>query len=209
MQTGIRGHHAKGNTSTDVEKTKKIYGLAAPEQKHLHGRGEDVRGSSTNCFAGETPPRTWRRQKSYGVFYSWFRNTSTDVEKTDLPCFGLVAPRKHLHGRGEDEPVRFQLRLLRETPPRTWRRLSLLWNMVGSLGNTSTDVEKTPSGARQIGEQEKHLHGRGEDNKQDALAGEEEETPPRTWRRLKNPFSVSPGARNTSTDVEKTNCCTR
>ena len=31
-----------------------------------------------------------------------------------------------------------------ETPPRTWRRLTHKRLLFGCLGNTSTDVEKTP-----------------------------------------------------------------
>ena len=71
----------------------------------------------------ETPPRTWRRPHGLDVLFEPVRNTSTDVEKTELPALLLDTLRKHLHGRGEDpKPMKISQRI---------------------TGNTSTDVEKT------------------------------------------------------------------
>ena len=55
----------------------------------------------------------------------------------------LVGFRKHLHGRGEDFMMKGNPFPLGETPPRTWRRLSLFKNIPQEVRNTSTDVEKT------------------------------------------------------------------
>ena len=50
----------------------------------------------------------------------------------------------------------------------------------------------------------KHLHGRGEDPVKQHQNEHEEETPPRTWRRLAEVIKTLERLRNTSTDVEKT-----
>ena len=72
----------KGNTSTDVEKTRVSVSGDICHEKHLHGRGEDRVG----------------RVKDQCIL----RNTSTDVEKTTLISPACTIMRKHLHGRGED-----------------------------------------------------------------------------------------------------------
>ena len=74
------------------------------------------------------------------------------------------------------------------------------------MGNTSTDVEKTPCCAQENDRRRKHLHGRGEDSARTQAVVAIEETPPRTWRRpsLKEWLPLTGG--NTSTDVEKTHC---
>ena len=112
------------------------------------------------------------------------RNTSTDVEKTDISHLCYKQFWKHLHGRGEDTGSIESISSFSETPPRTWRRPPSLCLGTRWRGNTSTDVEKTDS--RQIGHRSarKHLHGRGEDRPDN--------------RRSRH------RARNTSTDVEKT-----
>ena len=91
-----------------------------------------------------------------------------------------------------------------ETPPRTWRRRGI--KAAGRLasGNTSTDVEKTPSRLPLTIGVEKHLHGRGEDCMNASLTAMTLETPPRTWRRLRDENLQDSFNRNTSTDVEKT-----
>ncbi len=91
-----------------------------------------------------------------------------------------------------------------ETPPRTWRRpldgrLNFhLWR------NTSTDVEKTLELNNECHLAQKHLHGRGEDGNTKRPHLYDEETPPRTWRRLAQHIKRHLRDRNTSTDVEKT-----
>ena len=70
---------------------------------------------------------------------------------------------KHLHGRGEDMLARLSTPIVPETPPRTWRRPSLLYFSKKLFRNTSTDVEKTPGQSQGDEKTWKHLHGRGED----------------------------------------------
>ena len=132
-----------GNTSTDVEKTARGSSETAPTEKHLHGRGEDMKMAIGLSCLMETPPRTWRRPAYISVCVRHGGNTSTDVEKTGWGSMPLC-----LHP---------------ETPPRTWRRLN--GSMVGdsSQRNTSTDVEKTRRKTFFDNLTRKHLHGRGED----------------------------------------------
>ena len=172
------------NTSTDVEKT----------QSHHHQLGRRK----------ETPPRTWRRLDRNTVGSQAAGNTSTDVEKTKLSTENLPLKTKHLHGRGEDQGTTSNLPNRSETPPRTWRRRKRGRNRHNRAGNTSTDVEKTLRPKPQPRCLQKHLHGRGEDLPPGTLVTHAEETPPRTWRRLKTTGTEPPRLRNTSTDVEKT-----
>ena len=53
----------KRNTPTGVGKTRRSRGRAGRREKHPHGRGEDRVMASLSCFAMETPPRAWGRQK--------------------------------------------------------------------------------------------------------------------------------------------------
>ena len=100
--------------------------------------------------------------------------------------------------------MRLWLRPTIETPPRTWRRRSRGHFRYLACGNTSTDVEKTSIIAGAVGEHQKHLHGRGEDESLPGVMSRPIETPPRTWRRRDRgrQGELHPG--NTSTDVEKT-----
>ena len=112
-----------GNTSTDVEKTISVTLMA--------------------LSYGETPPRTWRRLLPMRPSSDGAGNTSTDVEKTYRTYRERGSIEKHLHGRGEDNPAKWQGNLDQETPPRTWRRPVDACVDKGINGNTSTDVEKT------------------------------------------------------------------
>ena len=132
----------------------------------------------------ETPPRTWRRRTSLTGTAGAPRNTSTDVEKTTRVHLRVRALQKHLHGRGEDSD--------RWIPRRQ------------TEGNTSTDVEKTEVTYGSHGKTEKHLHGRGEDATRLVATSTIIETPPRTWRRLRDFGERCRHCGNTSTDVEKT-----
>ena len=132
-----------GNTSTDVEKTDYLRQAGIRCEKHLHGRGEDTDEPPIILDAWETPPRTWRRQVPLADSSSFWRNTSTDVEKTCQLTWEPNQQQKHLHGRGEDSVVRMESGTLAETPPRTWRRPNAVFEAVCRAGNTSTDVEKT------------------------------------------------------------------
>ena len=70
-----------------------------------------------------------------------------------------------------------------ETPPRTWRRLTVEPQNWLGIRNTSTDVEKTKVFDRRPLKIKKHLHGRGEDLSVFSKTLMVLETPPRTWRR--------------------------
>ena len=111
--------------------------------KHLHGHGEDIALRADSLNHTETPPRTWRRQLPGQQALAVARNTSTDVEKTEVLCLGIQVNQKHLHGRGEDVWMTSTSLTCRETPPRTWRRLCAVQAAEVDQGNTSTDVEKT------------------------------------------------------------------
>ena len=156
------------------------------------------------AYVVETPPRTWRRRGDALRSETRVRNTSTDVEKTSKVAPMGRPSRKHLHGRGEDQTIRTRWFGASETPPRTWRRL---WKSPANaqwLGNTSTDVEKTPFISFYFLSFWKHLHGRGEDLSLRGGQAPDFETPPRTWRRLWTKIKDGAASRNTSTDVEKT-----
>ena len=112
-----------GNTSTDVEKTRKRGTKRERGRKHLHGRGEDLKRFYLGRSDRETPPRTWRRQRPLIGLAFHFRNTSTDVEKTAVDFSQMPTDK--------------------ETPPRTWRRHHHGRKSGCRPGNTSTDVEKT------------------------------------------------------------------
>ena len=151
------------NTSTDVEKTWRFDRQGRHHEKHLHGRGEDFAREGPREAVQETPPRTWRRPGAHAGSATTDGNTSTDVEKTAPASTSQRLPRKHLHGRGEDEFQHLLAELELETPPRTWRRRC--WRLGGNLvgRNTSTDVEKTDKSRLTDLRAGKHLHGRGED----------------------------------------------
>ena len=192
------------NTSTDVEKTRPESSSRRRAWKHLHGRGEDFEAARQSEPSGETPPRTWRRQLPGQQALAVARNTSTDVEKTNQNGPYETTYEKHLHGRGEDKFRRWLGCPVLETPPRPWRRLSARHDDLHILRNTSTDVEKTASCAWCRSCTWKHLHGRGEDFDFVDSRMRNEETPPRTWRRLVSMNYTASQLRNTSTDVEKT-----
>ena len=173
-----------GNTSTDVEKTQKQADHASAQEKHLHGRGEDLDFVLVVNWFEETPPRTWRRHRRAADHSRCLGNTSTDVEKTPAQAHSDRSIWKHLHGRGEDLISRSIFFLTAETPPRTWRRQVQEVAGMSSARNTSTDVEKTGSNAPRSTPGWKHLHGRGED------------------LGIRSAADCAP--RNTSTDVEKT-----
>ncbi len=162
--------------------------------------------TSRQPLTGETPPRTWRRLGQRHIPSRCVGNTSTDVEKTSVRCMPKRRPEKHLHERGEDEGGDKPESKMEETPPRTWRRRIMRAQVNFGSRNTSTDVEKTGRRPLRRNFREKHLHGRGEDLVARFQKHRESETPPRTWRRLRNSAYGFNYFGNTSTDVEKT-CC--
>ena len=151
------------NTSTDVEKTPNVATTPIGSWKHLHGRGEDLQVNVKSGQRIETPPRTWRRPGHITIAVDVEGNTSTDVEKTQRSFWACARPWKHLHGRGEDSLGPPGGQGWAETPPRTWRRQRRSHDHWLHIGNTSTDVEKTKRVVPVELDDEKHLHGRGED----------------------------------------------
>ena len=90
------------NTPTDVGKTLEAMKTLAPEEKHPHGRGEDLHNKGKRIVLVETPPRTWGRQSRTLDIRATARNTPTDVGKTHQTLSALQQLWKHPHGRGED-----------------------------------------------------------------------------------------------------------
>ncbi len=96
----------EGNTPTGVGKTAAARGRLAYLRKHPHGRGEDVKGEVAGRGGRETPPRAWGRPALLLPKATPLRNTPTGVGKTIYPHQISVLPRKHPHGRGEDQDYR-------------------------------------------------------------------------------------------------------
>ncbi len=193
-----------GNTSTCVEKTQAADRFYRLLKKHLHVRGEDAQREGEADTSLETPPRAWRRQSVVSSTVHRLRNTSTCVEKTSFSTSISEPNWKHLHVRGEDSMHTAPAARQTETPPRAWRRPDTSPESIKKMGNTSTCVEKTLSTGRDARPTWKHLHVRGEDSIYEWAKGNNEETPPRAWRRRWGSFTTMLGARNTSTCVEKT-----
>ena len=152
-------------------------------RKHPHARGEDSLLSCSASPSFETPPRTWGRPKSFLMFKSPVGNTPTHVGKTTGTCFEQDNREKHPHARGEDLGNFRRPKPKKETPPRTWGRLSLKNTKKGNNRNTPTHVGKTRFYPVRPLRRLKHPHARGEDvvvwiGYQFLL-----ETPPRTWGR--------------------------
>ena len=132
----------------------------------------------------ETPPRTWGRLVS--------------------PCQNPQIYEKHPHARGEDPRRRVGSGRVLETPPRTWGRLASLGRRFRMGRNTPTHVGKTPCGIRKARPRRKHPHARGEDLRDQWGKWLAEETPPRTWGRLRGDALARLRDRNTPTHVGKT-----
>ena len=198
------GQEWRRNTSTHVEKTEKIIGGLKHAWKHLHARGENTYVYAPFCMSEETPPRTWRKPLPFLRPSACLRNTSTHVEKTFRSRCRNDRERKHLHARGENLVLVEILLIVEETPPRTWRKPAPCVSTDRRRGNTSTHVEKTHFHAVGVSSCEKHLHARGENQLRWRRERLIEETPPRTWRKLRKLRTNRGLSRNTSTHVEKT-----
>ncbi len=70
------------NTPTGVGKTIMVRKQVEMRQKHPHGRGEDIAGTTTIRRAAETPPRAWGRLDFKHVSGFGKGNTPTGVGKT-------------------------------------------------------------------------------------------------------------------------------
>jgi hypothetical protein len=122
--TELSLHLYLGNTPTGVGKTCPVEIEVIKIEKHPHGRGEDVLPIIRGMREAETPPRAWGRHQQGGVGVLKSGNTPTGVGKTRRLSRALPSPRKHPHGRGEDEPTHLIIKRCAETPPRAWGRRS-------------------------------------------------------------------------------------
>ena len=106
--------------------------------------------------------------------------------------------------RGEDGSYAKEARIIMETPPHAWGRLTKKTIAVTITGNTPTCVGKTIAAAQVPHQVRKHPHMRGEDLFPRLLASCPTETPPHAWGRLGKSASRMPLSRNTPTCVGKT-----
>ena len=97
-----RINRRRRNTPTGVGKTLKGLPSFKGEQKHPHGRGEDVQRQRETHNRAETPPRAWGRQYRFPDPRKTVGNTPTGVGKTSQDAIQPVRREKHPHGRGED-----------------------------------------------------------------------------------------------------------
>ncbi len=112
--------------------------------------------------------------------------------------------QKHPHARGEDINLLGVGTSKTETPPRTWGRRRSFTSSMLSVRNTPTHVGKTPSLDEIVCAYQKHPHARGEDRAVVVVWFPVLETPPRTWGRPIQSFTVVSCNRNTPTHVGKT-----
>ncbi len=181
-----------------------MYSCVPVLQKHPHGRGEDGGRRAENTTCTETPPRAWGRLLTGRLRLRTSGNTPTGVGKTQT--FRPAAPsrQKHPHGRGEDPHGLPFCSLCLETPPRAWGRLSRRQRRRVFSGNTPTGVGKTQPVVEHVYMQQKHPHGRGEDDILDSNGLDDTETPPRAWGRLAANTITGAKIGNTPTGVGKT-----
>ena len=90
------------NTPTGVGKTRSLAEKHLKKKKHPHGRGEDRRPVRRRLCGSETPPRAWGRLDMAARQGCRTGNTPTGVGKTRERSSRRWLPRKHPHGRGED-----------------------------------------------------------------------------------------------------------
>ena len=153
------------------------------DQKHPHGRGEDLKSTKKSAQARETPPRAWGRRAVPALAVAVSGNTPTGVGKTVASAAASGLGRKHPHGRGEDPVTPDTATRLPETPPRAWGRPSFFLAALVGLGNTPTGVGKTRRYRLGVHLTRKHPHGRGEDWPLASMPSCFQETPPRAWGR--------------------------
>ena len=174
------------------------------DQKHPHGRGEDLKSTKKSAQARETPPRAWGRRAVPALAVAVSGNTPTGVGKTVASAAASGLGRKHPHGRGEDSPCGASSPDRCETPPRAWGRPHAALHSSIKCRNTPTGVGKTGVSWQGVCRNRKHPHGRGEDPFPVASSMPTSETPPRAWGRR----GVRRGPRcrlgNTPTGVGKT-----
>ena len=114
----------------------------------------------------ETPPRAWGRRTAPRCSGPFEGNTPTGVGKTFSALPRSICPKKHPHGRGEDQRPGGLFTCQEETPPRAWGRLNSKNIISRSRRNTPTGVGKTYGLFCFFAGTQKHPHGRGEDKSQ-------------------------------------------
>ena len=131
-------------------------------------------------------------------------NTPTGVGKTCGRGANSGEIKKHPHGRGEDKASHVKPSESVETPPRAWGRQGLAIKATNFLRNTPTGVGKTylTFAAKQLNQ--KHPHGRGEDDRISSPSRTMMETPPRAWGRPDSRLLITSSLGNTPTGVGKT-----
>ena len=152
----------------------------------------------------ETPPRAWGRHQCGISTAIVAGNTPTGVGKTELETGVVKEAGKHPHGRGEDLDSFRGHALSIETPPRAWGRRAQGRTRGGTIRNTPTGVGKTTGCRYPICGEQKHPHGRGEDESIKSRVLPQKETPPRAWGRPDESDGNRRRSRNTPTGVGKT-----
>ena len=105
------------------------------------------------------------------------------MEKIPTKHSQTLRSRKHPHVCGENSNGEGLRRVIQETPPHTWRKLSQTQFKQFFFGNTSTYVEKTTGERPLYTPLRKHLHVCGENSLRHCLRERSRETPPRMWRK--------------------------
>ena len=96
---------ADRNTPTGVGKTEQVHPMQARDEKHPHGRGEDLLLFNQRGGPVETPPRAWGRPLGQPIPGWTDGNTPTGVGKTPMILWRPRLMWKHPHGRGEDSSI--------------------------------------------------------------------------------------------------------
>ena len=109
----------------------------------------------------------------------------------------------HLHIRGENMTTQHGLKLLKGSPPHTWRKLVPGGAQTHNNRITSTYVEKIMLKSGDITQSQDHLHIRGENSKFIHLLDHLPGSPPHTWRKSERRTFNFKFRRITSTYVEK------
>mgnify|MGYP001098926229 CR=1 FL=1 len=171
---------------------------------HLHACGDDHKALALRQPAGGSPPRVWRRHRSYRQRTGSTRFTSTRVETTGPRPGSPWPPSVHLHACGDDAVERDARGARRGSPPRVWRR-HLPFASARALSRfTSTRVETTANGRCGGFYREVHLHACGDDGTWGGVWTAADGSPPRVWRRQGSGACGVMQLRFTSTRVETT-----
>ena len=153
-------------------------------QDHLHIRGEHLHDFTFTIFDVGSPPHTWRTLEWKAESNDISRITSTYVENTQHSCQYVPALQDHLHIRGEHIYLHIKIRVVKGSPPHTWRTQIDSFVALRNIRITSTYVENTCVLAGVISGYQDHLHIRGEHCFAASFWLNPLGTPPHTWRTL-------------------------